>query len=167
MLRLIDLKDNYGARYKYKRVGRGIGSGKGKTSGSGGKGQTARSGVALKGFEGGQTPLYIRLPRRGFKSLNKKVYTILIIGQIINGINLGYFTRDKKITIQSLFDANLVKSIDEKVKLLADPTDADITLNLHFHIEVHAVSYNALRLIESYNGTVSIIEKIKVEKQFL
>src|SRR5271156_2369668 len=70
-MKLNEIADNPGANYKFKRVGRGIGSGKGKTCGRGGKGQTARSGVAIKGFEGGQTPLIRRIPKRGFRSRNK------------------------------------------------------------------------------------------------
>src|SRR5437868_13094158 len=81
MMKLNEIRDNPGAHYRYKRVGRGIGSGKGKTSGRGGKGQTARSGVAINGFEGGQTPLHRRLPKRGFNNkIIQKYYKVVNLG---------------------------------------------------------------------------------------
>ena len=86
------IRDNVGARKKGKRLGRGIGSGKGKTSGRGGKGQTARSGVAINGFEGGQMPLYRRLPKRGFKNYTRQEY------EVINLTDLSDLITNKKIS---------------------------------------------------------------------
>ena len=94
---LNQLKGNKGATKKRKCVGRGIGSGLGKTCGRGGKGQTARSGVALAGFEGGQTPLYRRLPKRGFKSRNKKEYQIINLCQINELIKSKHLNKDIKL----------------------------------------------------------------------
>src|SRR5581483_10423550 len=89
-MKLNEIRDNKGAHYRAKRVGRGIGSGKGKTSGRGGKGQTARSGVALNGFEGGQTPLHRRLPKRGFNNkIFRKDYKIVNLGRLQQAVDAG------------------------------------------------------------------------------
>src|SRR3954453_6184794 len=89
-MKLNEIKDNPGAHYRAKRVGRGIGSGKGKTSGRGGKGQTARSGVALNGFEGGQTPLHRRLPKRGFNhKMFRKDFHIVNLGRLQAAVDAG------------------------------------------------------------------------------
>ena len=89
-MKLNEIRDNPGAHYRAKRVGRGIGSGKGKTSGRGGKGQTARSGVAINGFEGGQTPLHRRLPKRGFNNkIFQKDYKIVNLGRLQQAIDAG------------------------------------------------------------------------------
>src|SRR5258707_5087976 len=81
-MKLNEIRDNPGAHYRAKRVGRGIGSGKGKTSGRGGKGQTARTGVALNGFEGGQTPLHRRPPKRGFNNIFRKNFNVVKLGRV-------------------------------------------------------------------------------------
>ena len=110
------IKDNFGARPKYKRLGRGIGSGKGKTSARGGKGQTARTGVAINGFEGGQMPLYRRLPKRGFNSLNTEVVEVVNFDSIETFIKSGKLKSN--ITINDLRNSGLLKGITSKVKLL-------------------------------------------------
>src|SRR5688572_23062626 len=96
-MKLNELKPKHGSSKKRMRVGRGIGSGKGKTSGKGGKGQTARTGVALHGFEGGQTPLYRRLPKRGFNKPNRKAYAEINLGTLQKAIDAG--TLDNKKTV--------------------------------------------------------------------
>src|SRR5260370_28043779 len=88
-MKLYEIRDNPGAHYRAKRVGRGIGSGKGKTSGRGGKGQTARTGVALNGFEGGQTPLHRRLPKRGVKNIFRKDFTVGNLGRVQQALDAG------------------------------------------------------------------------------
>jgi len=101
-MKLNELRDNEGARPKFKRVGRGIGSGKGKTSGRGVKGQKARTGVSLNGFEGGQLPIYRRLPKRGFKNIFRIQYTALNIGTLDKAIEEGKISADAEITETSL-----------------------------------------------------------------
>src|ERR1700756_2387809 len=88
-VKLNEIRDNPGAHYRYKRVGRGIGSGKGKTSGRGGKGQTARTGVALNGFEGGQTPLHRRLPKRGFTNIFRSEFHVINLGSLQKAVEAG------------------------------------------------------------------------------
>ena len=101
------------------RVGRGIGSGKGKTAGSGHKGQKARSGVAIKGFEGGQMPIYRRLPKRGFNSLNKKQFEVVNLGRLQKAIDAGKVDAKKPITVETLVETGLVGKITDGVRLLA------------------------------------------------
>ena len=104
-MKLNELRDNPGSRLKSKRLGRGIGSGKGKTSGKGVKGQKAREGVALNGFEGGQLPIYRRLPKRGFKNIFRIQYTALNIGILNQAIEGGKISTDSEITELALRDA--------------------------------------------------------------
>ena len=102
-MKLNEIRDNPGAHYRAKRVGRGIGSGKGKTSGRGGKGQTARSGVAINGFEGGQTPLHRRLPKRGFNNkIFQKDYKIVNLGRLQQAIDAGRLGTERPITAEKL-----------------------------------------------------------------
>jgi len=145
------LRDNPGARKKSKALGRGIGSGKGKTSARGGKGQTARSGVALNGFEGGQMPLYRRLPKRGFKSINKIIYDVINLHDIENLI------AEKKVQSNEINEIDLrnfgfLSGHNGKIKLLAKGT-----LTAKVKIRVHAFSMAAKSAIESLGGQVEII----------
>lgn len=107
-MNLNELRDNAGSRLKSKRLGRGIGSGKGKTSGKGVKGQKARSGVALNGFEGGQMPIYRRLPKRGFHNLFRKVYAPINLGELAKAIEAGKLDGVQPITEDTLRAAGLV-----------------------------------------------------------
>src|ERR1700722_20554645 len=107
-MKLNDLRDNKGARKKRMTVGRGIGSGKGKTSGRGVKGQKARTGVALRGFEGGQMPLHRRLPKRGFVNIFAKEYAELNLGRLQRAIEAGQIDAKKPITAESLREARVV-----------------------------------------------------------
>src|SRR5437868_15488738 len=111
-MKLSDIADNAGSRKKRMRVGRGIGSGKGKTSGRGVKGQKARTGVRIKGFEGGQMPLHRRLPKRGFKNLFRKEYQIINIGRIQAAIDIGRLDGAAAITAASLHAAGLVRNAE-------------------------------------------------------
>ena len=108
-MKLNELRDNPGARPKFKRLGRGIGSGKGKTSGKGVKGQKAREGVALNGFEGGQLPIYRRLPKRGFTNIFRKEYAPLNLGTLDKAITAGKVDGSKEITEETLRAAGLVR----------------------------------------------------------
>jgi large subunit ribosomal protein L15 len=107
-MNLNELRDNAGSRLKSKRLGRGIGSGKGKTSGKGVKGQKARSGVALNGFEGGQMPIYRRLPKRGFHNLFRKVYAPINLGDLAKAIEAGKLDAAQPITEDTLRAAGMV-----------------------------------------------------------
>ena len=108
-MKLNELRDNAGSRLKSKRLGRGIGSGKGKTSGKGVKGQKAREGVALNGFEGGQLPIYRRLPKRGFKNLFRKAYAPVNLGALAKAIEGGRIDAAQPITEDTLRAAGLVR----------------------------------------------------------
>lgn len=145
------IKDNKGARRKYKRLGRGIGSGKGKTSARGGKGQTARSGVALNGFEGGQMPLFRRLPKRGFKQFDKIYCEVLNISDIEDCIATKKLD-PKSITIDSLKKIGALKGKNCKFKLLGV---GDIKST--FTIEVHAISTLAKEKLENKGGKVIVV----------
>jgi large subunit ribosomal protein L15 len=118
-MKLNELRDNPGARPKSKRLGRGIGSGKGKTSGKGMKGQKARAGVALNGFEGGQMPIYRRLPKRGFVNIFRKSYAALNLGTLEAAIGAGRVDAAKPITEERLRAAGLVRGKVDGVRLLA------------------------------------------------
>ena len=136
------------------RVGRGIGSGKGKTSSRGHKGQKSRSGVAIKSFEGGQMPLYRRLPKRGFKSLNKNITAILNLSKIQNILD------KPKNDIKNILDLKILKEkklVNKKYKKLKILGAGEIKKNLE--ISAHFASKQALSKIEKAGGKISIIKK--------
>ena len=111
-MKLNEIRDNQGAHYRAKRVGRGIGSGKGKTSGRGGKGQTARSGVAINGFEGGQTPLHRRLPKRGFSNkIFQKDYKVVNLGRLQQALDAGKLTAEDTIDGKALVAAGVLRRL--------------------------------------------------------
>ena len=135
-----------------KRLGRGIGSGKGKTSGRGHKGQKSRSGVAIKSFEGGQMPLYRRLPKRGFKSMNnKKTFAIINLSSIQNILDSKKKPSDNKISLESLKKINLVAKKYNKLKLLGS---GDIKEKLDF--ELNSISKSAKEKVEKLGGKVTL-----------
>src|SRR6202046_2806021 len=121
-MNLNELRDNEGARRKFKRLGRGIGSGKGKTSGKGVKGQKAREGVALNGFEGGQLPIYRRLPKRGFHNHFRKEYAPVNLGALDAAIASGKIDGAQPITEATLYAAGLASNDKDGIRLLADGT---------------------------------------------
>lgn len=121
-MKLNELRDNPGARPRSKRVGRGIGSGKGKTAGRGVKGQKARTGVALNGFEGGQMPIYRRLPKRGFVNVFRKVYAPVNLGALDAAIAAGRIDATQPITEATLAEAGLVQGRPDGVRLLGKGT---------------------------------------------
>ncbi|HSV30023.1 MAG TPA: 50S ribosomal protein L15 [Candidatus Omnitrophota bacterium] len=151
MTKLNDLRDNPGARYQSKRVGRGIGSGKGKTSGRGVKGQGSRTGVSLHGFEGGQMPIYRRLPKRGFHNPNAKTFEVVNIGRLQVAIDAGKIDASKPITVVELQAAGVVGKVTDGVRLLArGEIKAKVT------IEVSGASAAAIAAVEKAGGSVKL-----------
>ena len=136
-----------------KRLGRGIGSGKGKTSGRGHKGQKSRSGVAIKSFEGGQMPLYRRLPKRGFKSLKNRDIAWINLSKIQEKIDKKKILPNTKINLQNLQKSNLIKNKYKKLKLLGS---GDIKGK--FDVEVNFISKSAKEKIEKTGGKVTLIK---------
>ena len=143
---------NYRVKSKKIRPGRGIGSGKGKTSGRGHKGQKSRSGVAIKSFEGGQMPLYRRLPKRGFNSFKKKGYVLLNIGQIQKFIDSKKINIENTINIEELKKNNLIKKKSNSIKVLGNGELKD-----KIKIETNLISKSAKDKIEKIGG--SIVQK--------
>ena len=155
-MNLNEIKDNNKATKDRKRIGRGIGSGTGKTSGKGHKGQKARSGVAVKGFEGGQMPIHRRLPKRGFTNINRVPFVELNLDSIEKLIANKKINNQKAINSEYLLELGLIKKITSKVKLLAKGE-----IKSKINIEVSAVSSKARELVEKVGGTVTVLEKKK------
>ncbi len=155
-MNLSEIKDNKNATRNRKRLGRGIGSGTGKTSGKGHKGQKARSGVSIKGFEGGQMPIHRRLPKRGFTNINRKPFTVLNFSRIENLINENKIDPKKIINSQTLLDLGVVKSLKSRIKLLAKGE-----IKTKINIEVSAASTSAKDSVEKVGGSITIIENLK------
>ncbi len=155
-LKLNELRDNPGARPKFKRLGRGIGSGKGKTSGKGVKGQKAREGVALNGFEGGQLPIYRRLPKRGFHNLFRVENAPVNLGTLDKAIESGRLPADTPVTEEALRAAGLVRGGKAAlgVRLLAK---GEITRAVH--ITVTGASAAAVAAVEAAGGSVTVAQK--------
>jgi large subunit ribosomal protein L15 len=149
-MNLNELRDNPGARLKSKRLGRGIGSGKGKTSGKGVKGQKAREGVALNGFEGGQLPIYRRLPKRGFRNIFRKEYAPLNLDTLEAAIVAGKLDAAQPITEQTLYAAGLASSDKNGIRLLANGT-----ISHAITITVSGASATAKAAVEAAGGTVT------------
>jgi large subunit ribosomal protein L15 len=153
-MKLNELRDNEGARRKFKRIGRGIGSGKGKTSGRGVKGQKARTGVSLNGFEGGQLPIYRRLPKRGFNNIFRKHYVAINLGTLETAIADGRLNADAPIDEAALRAAGLLrKGKFEGVRLLAK---GELTRKVA--ISVAGASVAAKAAVEALGGTVTLPE---------
>jgi large subunit ribosomal protein L15 len=150
-MELNELRDNAGARPKFKRLGRGIGSGKGKTSGKGVKGQKAREGVALNGFEGGQLPIYRRLPKRGFKNIFRREYAPVNVGAIAKAIEAGRIDAGQMITETVLKDAGLMRGGKVEGARLLAMGEIKVAVN----ITVSGASASAVAAIEAAGGTVT------------
>jgi large subunit ribosomal protein L15 len=152
-MKLHDLSGRPGARKTRKRIGRGIGSGKGKTGGRGGKGQTARSGVRIKGFEGGQMPLHRRLPKRGFRNTKFAMRLNEVnIGRIQTAIDAGALDAAGKIDAAALVKAGLLRRAKDGVRLLgAGEIKAKVTLS------VYGASKSAVAAVEKAGGSVEIL----------
>ena len=154
-MKLNEIRDNPGSHYRAKRVGRGIGSGKGKTSGRGGKGQTARTGVALNGFEGGQTPLHRRLPKRGFNNkIFQKDFKVLNLGRLQQALDAGKLTVEGGLDAQKLVTAGLLRRKGDGIRLLAKGS-----LSAAITIEVAGASEAAVAAVEAAGGKVVVLGK--------
>jgi large subunit ribosomal protein L15 len=157
-MKLSDIADNAGSRKKRMRVGRGIGSGKGKTSGRGGKGQTARSGVRIKGFEGGQMPLHRRLPKRGFTNVFRIEYAEINLDRIQQAIDAKAIDAGSAINAESLVKAGVLRRAKGGVRLLGRGA-----IKAKINIEVHGASKSAVEAVEKAGGTVKILAPAKEE----
>ncbi len=157
-MRLNQLSDNDGAKKDRKRVGRGCGSGTGKTAGRGVKGQKSRSGVAIKGFEGGQMPIHRRLPKRGFKNIFSKNLNEVNIGRIQLAVDAKKLDATKIITIDAMLKAGIIRRINDGVRVLGKgELKAKVTL------EVTGASKGAIEAVEKAGGSVSIVELARAE----
>jgi large subunit ribosomal protein L15 len=153
-MRLNDIKDNAGARKFRVRIGRGIGSGVGKQGGRGGKGQTARTGVAIGGFEGGQMPLHRRLPKRGFNKWAQLDFNEVNIGALQKAVDEGKLKAGQSVDVAALITAGLLRRPKDGVRLLgAGELKAKLALTVN-----HA-SASAKAAVEKAGGSISIIEK--------
>ena len=150
-MKLHELRDNDGATKRRKRVGRGPGSGMGKTAGRGIKGQKSRSGVAIKGFEGGQMPLYQRLPKRGFTKPNRKEYAVVNLGLIQKFIDAGKLDGKAAITEDALVASGLVRRKLDGVRVLSK---GDITGKIT--LEVTGASKSAVEAVEKAGGSLKV-----------
>lgn len=153
-MKLNEIRDNEGARRKFKRVGRGIGSGKGKTAGRGVKGQKARTGVSLNGFEGGQLPLYRRMPKRGFVNPFRKEYAPLNIGALDRAIAEGRLPEGQPIDEAALRAAGVVRSASRLagVRLLGNGA-----ITRAVNITVSGASATAVAAVQAAGGTVTVL----------
>jgi large subunit ribosomal protein L15 len=155
MTKINDLRDNEGSRKGRMRVGRGIGSGKGKTAGRGQKGAKARSGVSVYGFEGGQMPLHMRIPKRGFNNIFAKDYAIVNLGAIQKAVDAGKLDGKATIDQAALDAAGLTRGGRDGVRLLAK---GDFSAKLGF--SVAGASKSAIDAVEKAGGSVSLIEVV-------
>jgi len=158
-MKLSDIADNAGSRKKRMRVGRGIGSGKGKTAGRGGKGQTARSGVRIKGFEGGQMPLHRRLPKRGFTNIFRIEYSEINLDRIQQAIDAKLLDAKDTINAESLVKARVLRRSKGGVRLLGR---GEIKSKLN--IEVHGASKSAIAAVEKAGGTVKLLAPVEKDE---
>ncbi|KZB56069.1 50S ribosomal protein L15 [Thalassospira lucentensis] len=154
-MKLNELADNPGARKARTRVGRGIGSGKGKTSGAGQKGQTSRSGVAINGFEGGQMPIYRRLPKRGFKNPFRKLFGVVNLGTLQTAVDNGVLEEGANVTIEVLVEKGLARPQKDGLRLLAKGE-----LKAKLNIEVTGASKSAIEAVEKAGGSVKVLAPV-------
>ncbi len=153
-MKLNEIRDNDGARKGKMRVGRGIGSGKGKTSGRGVKGQGSRTGVSLHGFEGGQMPIYRRLPKRGFNNIFAKEWAEVNVGLVQSAIDAGRINAAEKITAETLIAAGLISKALDGVRLLGKGE-----LKAKVTIEVAGATKGAIAAVEKAGGQVIVTEQ--------
>ena len=158
-MRLNELRDNPNARKARTRVGRGIGSGKGKTAGRGHKGQKSRSGVAIKGFEGGQMPIHMRLPKRGFNNFTRKEFAELTLGNLQNAIKKGLIDISKPITEKEINEAGIVKKSKDGIKLLNKGE-----MNEKIQISLSKATKSCVKIIEGLGGKIEVLELPKVKR---
>jgi large subunit ribosomal protein L15 len=157
-MKLNEIRDNPGARRKLLRIGRGIGSGKGKTGGRGGKGQTARTGVAVNGFEGGQMPLFRRLPKRGFTNIFALKFSEINIGKLQEAIANGKIDDKKPITEEIIVSSGLITRKRDGIRLLGNGQ-----LKSKVSLEISGATKSAIAAVEKAGGSVKIQTKEKKE----
>ena len=157
-MKLNDLRDKDGATHSRKRLGRGIGSGSGKTAGRGVKGQKARSGVAVNGFEGGQMPLYRRLPKRGFNNIFAKSFAVVSLARIQAALDAKKLDAKTTVTAEALVAAGVIRRVKDGVRILSD---GEIKSKLAF--DVAGASKAAIEKIEKAGGSVKLPEKASAE----
>ncbi len=151
-MKLNEIRDNPGARRPKMRISRGIGSGKGKTGGRGGKGQTARTGVSINGFEGGQMPLYRRLPKRGFTNIFAKKFAEVNLGRLQQAIDAGKIDPTKPIKGDSLVESGIVRRVLDGIRLLGKGE-----LKSKISLEVTGATKSAIAAVEKAGGTVTVL----------
>ena len=152
-MRLNEINDNEGARKRRVRIGRGIGSGCGKTGGRGGKGQTARSGVAIGGFEGGQMPLHRRLPKRGFNKWRAKDFNEINVGALQKAVDEGKLKAGQSVDVAALVDAGILRRAKDGLRVLGTGE-----LKTKLAVTANGASASAKAAIEKAGGSLSIIE---------
>ncbi|MBN9235427.1 MULTISPECIES: 50S ribosomal protein L15 [Phyllobacteriaceae] len=157
-MKLTDLRDKDGATHSKKRLGRGIGSGSGKTAGRGVKGQKARSGVAINGFEGGQMPLYRRLPKRGFTNIFAKSFVTVSLARIQAAIDAKKLDGKEVVTGEALVKAGVLRRLKDGVRVLSD---GELKAKLSF--DVAGASKAAIEKIEKAGGSVKLPEQAAAE----
>ena len=159
-MKLNELRDNEGARKSRMRVGRGIGSGKGKTAGRGQKGQKSREGVSIAGFEGGQMPLHMRLPKRGFNNIFAKDYAEVNLGAIQKMIDAGKLAVEGTLDHAALKAAGLARGGKDGVRLLAK---GELTVKLNFIVA--GASKGAIDAVEKLGGSVDVIHVVPANEK--
>jgi large subunit ribosomal protein L15 len=159
-MKLSEISDRPGARKSRRRVGRGIGSGRGKTGGRGVKGQKARSGVAVKGFEGGQMPLHRRLPKRGFNNIFRKKLNEVNLGRIQEAVDAGKLEAGATVDVAALVNAGILRRAKDGVRLLGE---GELKAKLAF--TVAGASKTAVAAVEKAGGSVEILAPKKTEDE--
>ena len=157
-MKLNELRDRDGANKSRKRVGRGIGSGVGKTGGRGVKGQKSRSGVSINGFEGGQMPLYRRLPKRGFKNIFAKDYVEVSLGRVQQAIDAGKLDAKETVTAEALVKAGVIRRVKDGVRLLGG---GELKAKVAF--DIAGASKPAVEQVEKAGGSVKLPEAAAAE----
>ena len=159
-MRLNELRDNDGATKERTRVGRGIGSGKGKTGGRGVKGQKSRSGVAIKGFEGGQMPLHMRLPKRGFTKPNRASFAEVTLAKLQAAVDAGKLDAKKPVTAEALVEAGVIRRVKDGVRVIGGGE-----LKAKLDLTVAGGSKPALAAVEKAGGKVTVTGAAKSDAE--
>lgn len=157
-MKLSEIADNAGSRKKRMRIGRGIGSGKGKQSGRGGKGQTARSGVRIKGFEGGQMPMHRRLPKRGFNNIFRVEFAEINLDRLQEAVDAKKIDAGSVVNVEALVKGGVLRRAKAGLRLLGRGE-----LKSKLSIEVHGASKTAIAAVEKAGGSVKILAPAKEE----
>ncbi|MBB5572292.1 MULTISPECIES: 50S ribosomal protein L15 [Rhizobium] len=154
-MKLNEIKDNEGSTHSRKRLGRGIGSGSGKTGGRGVKGQKSRSGVAINGFEGGQMPIYRRLPKRGFTNIFAADYVVVSLARIQAAVDAGKLDAKATVDAAALKAAGVIRRVKDGVRVLSDGE-----LKAKLSLEVAGASKSAVEKIEKAGGSVKLLASV-------